>query len=235
MPDQRDEKLAEEESQDQDLAVKEPEEPQEDIKPAPESLDDLEDEQDSSIPNIRHSGMSMDTGRQYSVPSQISYNDNSSNRSSGISKMTFLIVGLVILILTGGGLFVLRDRLLGEEEKADESETVIFTKSPTPEPSPSPLLSLDRSKYKIRILNGTTTAGLAASASARLKELGYQIERIGNATNSSFPRTLVRVRGDKSNIVEQLVRDLSPDFDASQGAELKNSDTADGEIILGAK
>jgi hypothetical protein len=104
--------------------------------------------------------------------------------------------------------------------------------TPTPEPTPE---AVDRSKFKIRVLNGTTKTGLAASVSAKLKDLGYQTDKVGNATNSAFQTTLVRVKQSSTGLLDQLIRDVAPDFSAASSTELKDSDSADGEVILGTK
>ena len=104
----------------------------------------------------------------------------------------------------------------------------------TPEPTPTPP-SIDRSKVKIRILNGTSTSGLAASAAASLKELGYSVSRTGNATNSAFLRTIIRTKTAGADLAQALIHDLASKFDATSEATLKDSDSDDAEIILGTK
>lgn len=153
------------------------------------------------------------------------------NKPSGMSKPMVLVFGLIVLGLIGGAAFLLRDRLTGEQATPSPSPLV---ESPMIEPSPS-ASTFDRSKFTLRVLNGTKKSGLAASVSAKLKELGFQVEKTANASGSSHPRTIVSVKSDLSNLLEQLVKDLSGDFDASEGASLKSSDSADGEIILGDK
>ncbi len=152
-------------------------------------------------------------------------------RTNRNSKVYFLILVVIGLLVVGGAVYLLKNQLSTTAPAPSPSPLVIIT---SPSPSPS-LVSLDRSKYTIRVLNGTDKAGLAASVSAKLKSLGYQTDQFGNATNSAFLRTVVRVKTAVSDLANQLVRDLSPQFDATVSSNLKSSDQADAEIILGQK
>lgn len=169
-----------------------------------------------------------DTSRSFHAPTTGIYND----RPRGSSKMMMLILAVIVLVVIGASAYFLRGKITGSSEPSPSPLEEISVTESTPAPTPS---GLDRSKLTIRVLNGTNKAGLAASVSAKLKDLGYKIEKTGNATNSAFPRTLVRVKGDVTDLIAQLVKDLAPDYDASEGAKLKGSDTADGEVILGTK
>lgn len=153
------------------------------------------------------------------------------NGKKGDSKALLLILGLIVLVVIGMVAFFLRDRIIKPSGESQPSPSPIVQEFPSPSPSPE----FDRSKYTLRILNGTKTSGLAASVSAKLKELGYNIDKTGNASGSAIPRTLVKVKAATSELLEQLIRDLSPDYDGSASAELKDSDTVDGEITIGAK
>lgn len=157
--------------------------------------------------------------------------ESSYNGKKGDSKALLLILSLIVLIVIGVVAFFLRDKLIKPSEQFQPSPSPIVQEFP----SPSPSSELDRSKYTLRVLNGTKTAGLAASVSAKLKELGYNIDKTGNSSGSALPRTLVKVKAAVSELLEQLIKDLSPDYDASASAELKDSDTVDGEITIGAK
>lgn len=156
-----------------------------------------------------------------------------SNQSKGTSKLPLVIVGLLILLLIGGAAYLIRGKFAEAPALPSPSpalETPLIVTSPEPSPQ-----VLDRSKYTLRILNGTSKAGLASSVSAKLKDLGYKVEKTGNATNSAFPQTLVRAKSSLDDLIRQLIADLAPDFQAKEGDSLKNSDTVDAEVILGGK
>ena len=152
-------------------------------------------------------------------------------KSSGVSKIVVIIVGLIVLALIGVSGYLLRGQFTqtSAQPSPTPSETVVS------EPSPSPSPDFDRAKYTVRVLNGTKQSGLAGTISAKLVELGYTAGKTGNATSSAIARTFVRVKPDLTDLLDQLIKDLSPDYDASAGAELKDSDTVDAEVVLGAK
>lgn len=148
---------------------------------------------------------------------------------TGLPKPLVALLSLVVILLLGGTAYLVRGKLTGPNK--------IEPSPPSPKVEiafPSPTPSFDRSKYSLRVLNGSGKVGLAASVSAKLKELGYAIDKTGNATNSAFVKTLVRVKNGVNNLPQQLIKDLSADFDSEEGGNLKDSDTVDGEVILGA-
>lgn len=151
-------------------------------------------------------------------------------RPKGSSKLHIFILVLLGLAIIGGTVYLLRTQFSQEPTPTPTPEAPIVT--PASEPTPAPL---DRSKFKIRVLNGTTKSGLAASVSAKLKDLGYQSDKVGNATNSAFTRTVVRVKSSATGLLEQLIKDLTPDFEASSDSSLKDGDSADAEVILGTR
>lgn len=156
-------------------------------------------------------------------------NGNVPQDNSSVSKALLILVGVVILLLIGTSIYLLRNKFTGSKE--EEKPTTIEISSPSPYPTPQ----FDRSKFTLRILNGTKTSGLAASVSAKLKNLGYKTSKEGNATSSAFKRTEVRVKETSQGLLEQLIKDLMPDYDATTGANLKDIDEVDGEVILGVK
>lgn len=158
-------------------------------------------------------------------------------------KIPFLLGIAAILLILGGAFYFLKVRP-GTQEPSPSPKSISPSLEESPSPSPQP--SFDRSKYTLRILNGTATQGLAASTSAKLKDLGYRIERTANASNSAFLKTVVRVkpRSVDMNVVkpgleellEKMLADLSSiDFKGEEGPQLKDSDTADGEVIIGSE
>jgi hypothetical protein len=135
------------------------------------------------------------------------------------------VIGFTVYILKGG---------FGEislTSQPSPSPSPIETPSATPTPTPEP----DRAQYKVRILNGSGKTGLAKTVADKLKELGYQIEKTGNATNSAFTQTVVRVKSADESAIAQVIKDLAPEFDAAGNTSLKSDDAANIEIILGAK
>lgn len=167
------------------------------------------------------------------IPSSSVYSSyNRSNSSNKLHVIILIIIGLAVILAT---VYLLKGNFnfQGVNPSPTPEESKISS-TPTSAPSPTPT-SIDRSKYKIRVLNGTGRSGLAASVSAKLKSLGYQIEKTANATNSAFTQTQVNVKDGNLGLIEQIIKDLTPDFIGVSGSILKSSDPSDGEVILGTK
>lgn len=152
-----------------------------------------------------------------------------------MSKAVLIITIVVVLIVLIGAGFFLKTRIDKLTAEPTPSPTSVATTPITTEPTPSPTPSFDRSKYTLRILNGTKTAGLAATVSAKLKDLGYQIGKTGNATSSAIEQTAVRTKNGNDDLIAQLIKDLASDYQAASASALKASDDVDAEIIIGTK
>ncbi len=185
------------------------------------NFNNYQDEKENQIPHW---------GSQF--PSSGVYSNREPNRGGG-SKLKLFFLAVVALLVVAAALYLLKGKSLfkrGEQPVPSEAPTIA-----TPEITPSPTPSLDRSKYTIDVLNGTGKSGLAASVSGKLKDLGYQPGKVGNATNSAFTQTRVLVKSGNNDLLQQLIQDLSPDYQAVDGGLLKDSSSSDGEVIIGAK
>ncbi len=190
----------------------------------PAEVDSTSDPAESDSASVHQEFRKVDTTQQ--TPSSGLY----SSQKSGPGKVLLLVLGLIVLLAIGATGYLLRNKFT----KAEPSPTPTpELQAPAAEPSPTP--SFDRSKFTIRVLNGTSTSGLAGSESAKLKDLGYKIGKTGNATSSATPRTLVKVKASASGLSDALIKDLKSDYDASDAGKLKDSDDADGEVVLGSK
>lgn len=194
------------------------------------SRETVEEREDMSIPPLGSS-----SHMQSSRPPITNYTSRfGSNRpvAKSASKWHVVVLILIGLAVIGGTVYFLKNQFKPVNTTPPASSA---TPVPTPSPSPTPT-PLDRSKFKVRVLNGTAKSGLAATVGSKLKDLGYQQDRVGNATNSAFERTEIRSKAGATGLIEQLIRDLTPDYDAaSSSSSLKDSDSADVEVILGAK
>lgn len=184
------------------------------------------EENESNIPNLRSVSSQ--------IPSTGFYSSHTQKRGSNIFQ--FLVLGLIGLGVIAAAIYLLKGNfnfIAGDQAKLEDQSKIEspITQTPTPEPTPTPI-AVDRSLYTVRVLNGTSQSGLAASVSASLKELGYKTEKSKNATNSAFSQTIVRIKEEKE-LFNQLVQDLKGQFEAIEGPVLKSSDSSDAEIILG--
>lgn len=151
-----------------------------------------------------------------------------SNRSNKWHVLILILIGIGVI---GATIYLLKGQFINNGSSAPSPSPVSETLPPSPSPSPE----INRVAFKVRVLNGTTKSGLAASVSAKLKNLGYKQDKTANATNSAFLQTIVRSKTSSSSVSAQLIKDLSPDYDALDQTSLKDNDPADFEVILGAK
>ncbi len=199
------------------------------------TLEDLRDDEKEDSPSGRFTQKSEiphlnSLGSRYSGSGLYS----SAPKSSTTNKLHLFILILIGIGVIGATVYLLKGTFsLSESPSPTPSiESSVVTSSPAPSPSSE---AFARSDFKIRVLNGTSKSGLAASVSAKLKEQGYQVERTGNATNSAFTKTQILVKEGVSGLLDQLIKDLIPDFNAVSAGNLKESDPADAEIILGTE
>lgn len=190
--------------------------------------DDIKSENQTDGHNIPHL-----SSLNSHIPSSGVYSSSGSGRATGSNKLHILILIVIGIVVIGATVYLLRGTFKLGSSGSNATPQVSSSPTPTPTPTPTPI-AIDRSKFKIRVLNGSGKSGLAASVSSKLKDLGYQIERTGNATNSAFEVTQVRAKDSAVDLIAQLILDLAPDFKAaSSSSSLKSSDTSDGEVILG--
>lgn len=147
-----------------------------------------------------------------------------------------IIVGaLVFAFFRGIGPFASISPFVKEKEEITSPSPQAFS-LPVNEVSPSPETQVDRAEPAIRVLNGSGVAGIATSVKDFLEDLGWRVTSVGNAASYDFAQTEVRLKRDFSDWEETLVSDLSDKYSvtASQD-ELDASDSADIEVIVGAK
>ena len=124
-------------------------------------------------------------------------------------------------------LIPLRDRIR-------ELRDYIFTsEAPPPQQEKDPVTRLESEAARIEVLNGTTTAGLAALTTDYLQQQGLEIARTENADRSDYPESLVIVHTGKTYTAEYLVRLLDlPTTAVVHGADADAE--YDVSLILGA-
>ncbi len=158
------------------------------------------------------------------------------------SKLWTIILGLVLIGLIAG-VFYFREKIftkLGVSIPGITTDkpqpTITMTPTPTIALSPAPTpVTLDRSKYQIRVLNGTSTSGAASTLGDQLKELGWKVPNVGNAESSDTPQTTVRVKKDLTDVAKVLVDDLAKYYQATSSADLEKTSKFDAEVIIGKK
>ncbi len=202
-------------------------------KKSDESLDNqlVENEQD-----VQEMGeIDIEPKRKFQISKDPLYSGVMNSNSAGGGKKILILLSLAVAILFAVSFYFLKGKSTVKPQSSPSPSPQIeitFDSSPSPTPVLTSTPSFSRSKYIIRVLNGTDKIGLAGSTSARLKELGYSIDKTGNASTSA--QTLIRVKSGLSDLLKQLIKDLSPDFAALEDKTLlKDEDSASAEVILG--
>lgn len=108
-------------------------------------------------------------------------------------------VVLILLLLVGGVFFFVKSRTASVEPSPSPTlEAPIIT-----EQTPSPTPTVSKESIKIKILNGTGTAGEAALLKDKLSSAGYVNVEAGNASRQDYTDTQVAFDSD----VPQSVKD----------------------------
>ncbi|MCL5784985.1 MAG: LytR C-terminal domain-containing protein [Patescibacteria group bacterium] len=155
--------------------------------------------------------------------------------SSGSSSKRWLVLPVILIFVAFGGVIHFREKIstkLANFSISSAQPTPTPVSTPTPTPTPTPV-AIDRSQYQVRLLNGTTKTGAASKLADELKGLGWQILKTGNATDQATLHTLVRVKSDGQDLAKAMISDLKPDLTATSSANLKASDKADIEVVIG--
>lgn len=133
------------------------------------------------------------------------------------------------------------------EGEISPTPTKSAVKTPTPAPTkatptptksgPTPTgakpASLDRSTLSIEIQNGSGISGAAGQASALLKGLGYKVLSTGNADNYDYTKTIVKVKAEKKDYLNQLKLDLEVEYTIESATSDLTGSTADALVIVG--
>ena len=93
---------------------------------------------------------------------------------------------------------------------------------------------LDRKALTVVVLNGGGEPGAASGVSTYLKDLGYQIARVGNADGFTYKNLTVTVKRSKSGYASLLKRDLQANSSfASVSASVNDGISVEAEVIVG--
>lgn len=164
------------------------------------------------------------------------FTDKSAITSEKKRSKIAVFIPILMLILVFGGVIFYRDKLLSKLMNIINSpKPAVVETTPVSTPTPTPTITVDRSKYKVRILNGTPKTGAAGTLADKLTELGWQIDKTGNATSSAIAESYVRGKTGINDAIKALISDVSDYQAASSSADLKPADKADLEFVIGKK
>lgn len=153
---------------------------------------------------------------------------------------TIILIAVLIFVL-GGGL-ILGQRIFNKNSLSNKLSFLPFvqkevkvetipTISPTHTPTPVP--GVIRSKYQVRVLNGSSKAGAAGVLGNNLESRGWQINKVGNYINFSNTQTFIKAKDGLSEAAKALVEDLKGEYEATISGILKEDDSVDLEVVIG--
>ncbi|MDQ1712362.1 MAG: hypothetical protein QOE45_1812 [Frankiaceae bacterium] len=99
--------------------------------------------------------------------------------------------------------------------------------TPAPSQPPSDLI-VKPSRIRLRVLNGTTTTGLARRAATDLAGVGFQIRGTASADSTAYPSTIIRygpAKSDSARTVAAAIPGSSLQLDQSLGSTI--------EVVIG--
>ena len=91
-------------------------------------------------------------------------------------------------------------------------------------------ISASKEVINVTILNGTTKSGLASSASKSISGSGIKVVSVGNASNSNYAITEIRVGPDDSELALKVRKELMKSAKIVKSSKAQKSDVT---IILG--
>lgn len=185
-------------------------------------------------------GNSQETGAGENI-NKHQYFAHSNNRTgsqiiekSKNNKRTFLLL-LILVFIVAYLMFVLNSK--NTNSKQEKPKTIASKIMPTqikPLPTATPISKINREEITIQILNGTGKAGTASILSDLLRSKGYANIETGNATNSSFLKTVIRVRKTQEGLIDTIINDLKPDYKIGEKIlDLENTSKYDVILIVG--
>lgn len=161
---------------------------------------------------------------------------NESGGGRSIFKMLLSILKYLFIFAAGvavGGFVIYQkgsiDFFKQAVQKEDTSQKTKITSTPTPTE-----VSIDLTKYSITVLNGSEIEGEASKLRSSLEEEGFTVSSVGNASESSFLKTVIRTKTEVDEVyLEKLKTFLLKTYKLSDVEELEESAEDDIEIIIG--
>lgn len=146
-------------------------------------------------------------------------------------KEILLFVGSFIVSF---GLFLLISNIKSIKLPSFKTPSPLVTKpSPSVIPTATPTPSFKKEDLKIKVLNGSGTAGKASEMKEILKKAGYQEIITDNADNFDYTVTELQVKKSKSQAGAMIKEDLKDYIKTFKETVLAENQTPDVVIIFG--
>lgn len=196
------------------------------VEPKPANMADVLSDTDMGPP-IRH------VNTHPAAASGVYLNQSQRAKPPGANaSRVWLLIPIILLLLAFGSVFIFKDRLFSVVGNTAPAPKPTPTLAPTPTPT---LVPIKRGEYKVRVLNGTTRTGAARTLADSLKEKGWMIDKVGNNPDQAVSSGYVRFKESKKDAYPTLLSDLGSGYTASASSLLKDSDSADLEVVIGGQ
>lgn len=106
------------------------------------------------------------------------------------------------------------------------------TQAPTATPTPAP--AFEKETIRVKVLNGSGTAGRASEVKDLLSQAGYEEILTGNADNFDYETTVFQIKKVYKNLDKELVKDLDNAVETPKVETLDDEETSDVIIIIGS-
>jgi len=162
------------------------------------------------------------------------YQESSEKNAKWLWLLILLIIigALVFAYVKGIGPFA----SLKSNQEATTSPTPFSLSSPSPSAEATSEANLDKSEPRIRVFNGSGTAGVASAVKNLLEGKGWEVASVGNADEFDFEQTVLKFKSSFKKFEKELTADLSNDYSVITSSEsLEATDSADIEITVGSK
>lgn len=150
-------------------------------------------------------------------------------------KIIILIVILVVLAL-GVGAFLLRDKIMAVLPIGGLQKEAKVTPAPTPvlaTPTPTQATKeVDKSKYEIKILNGSGLKGEAGKVQVILEDEDFTVYSTGNASSFDFKETVIQAKRDVGKEFIDALKKALEDIYKLGDVEVLDEDSDDDVVVV---
>lgn len=144
--------------------------------------------------------------------------------------ISFIISFVVIFSFKQLNLSKIKEQL----SKQKKEKTASLSSSPAQVlATPTPKITLDKTKFKIKVLNGAGIKGKAMEVKEILKNKGYSEILTGNASAFNYEKTELEIKDDKKEAASILISDLSENVNLKVISSLEENSSADAVLTIG--
>lgn len=139
---------------------------------------------------------------------------------------------MLIVLLVGGGIFFMRRN---KTDQASITPTPNF-QTPTDMPTETPVEEVDVATFNVKVLNGTTVAGLAAKVQGQLETAGFTVSSIGNADRKDYQQVVIQAKTSvPTSAIDKLKEAIGTTYTFAEQEELDDTEEDNIVVILGMK